>query len=37
MNLLVKENDFDKDYVYSSYKDFNALEKNAVKMFFARL
>lgn len=37
MNLLVKENDFDKDYVYSSYKDFNALEKNVVKMFFARL
>lgn len=37
MNLLVKENDFDKDYVYSSYKDFNALEKNAVKMFFSRL
>ncbi|MCI5733291.1 MAG: hypothetical protein MR296_04620 [Tenericutes bacterium] len=37
MNLLVRENDFDKDYVYSSYKDFNALEKNAVKMFFARL
>lgn len=37
MNLLVKENDFDKDYVYSSYKDFNALEKNAVKMFFAKL
>ncbi len=37
MNLLVKENDFDKDYVCSSYKDFNALEKNAVKMFFARL
>lgn len=37
MNLLVRENDFDKDYVYSSYKDFNALEKNAIKMFFARL
>lgn len=37
MNLLVKENDFDKDYMCSSYKDFNALEKNSVKMFFARL
>ena len=37
MNLLVKENDFDKYYVYSIYKDFNALEKNSVKMFFARL